>query len=293
MKKEVAEASAGGDEVLFSKYSRKDYIDNLRRISAMEMESLLIEEKAATASLKEQVDEYRLAVVDLKRAQSKVDPEVTLAEKLKAEFGEESQEYSRQKDIVKMWSTMLTGAEADLTAKKQQYEEKEADVADIQKRLAMKRIQHEGLHGDFHVLAAGRNVKGLCPTPMVYPIPDKVVIHSDGPELLRVSSCAFCDISFPNSDIVVASCKHLYHPWCAKVVFSQGSRCVDIHCKALVHPDWHRSFGWGKPDEELEEFALRLGCDDENVRLLHARAEKARINCPNSGNNPFQYSFPM
>jgi len=156
--------------------------------------------------------------------------------------------------------------------------------------LAMKKVQLQRLDAEFELLDAGKSEKGLFPTPMVYPIVDEVLQKSIEPVLLRITVCSFCDLPFPNSNIVVASCKHVYHPWCGQAVFGQGSRCVDVHCQATVHPDWHRSFGWGKPNLELEELAKRLQCDEENVRLLSARAEKARVNCPYSGKNAFEFT---
>lgn len=211
VKKEVPEAKEEVEEMLFSKFSRKDYVDNLRRILSMEIEGLLIEEKDTIVARDELADLHRIAELTVANQLKTVNLAVKELEELEAQLGKDSKEHLRQLDITVWVRKSLQTAQADASTKHEDYLAKESTVADIQKRLAMKKVQQQRLDAEFDLLQAGRSEKGIYPTPMIYPVIDEVVQKSDGPQLLSITACSFCDLPFPNSDIVVASCKHCYH----------------------------------------------------------------------------------
>ena len=79
--------------------------------------------------------------------------------------------------------------------------------------------------------------------------------------LLLVSSISFgifvsltvvCEFPFPQNDVIVCSCLHVYHPWCARMWFENNATCAMSGC-GLVHPNWFTSFGFGELNAELQQ----------------------------------------
>lgn len=123
-------------------------------------------------------------------------------------------------------------------------------------------------------LKFGGRPSGMQPWPLFYARKIPLV----GPVVhLAVTVCSLCAFPFPNFDIIVANCKHLYHPWCALTVFGKGrgTACVERMCQGFVHPNWHTSFGWGIPSEELQQRAIQFNLDGEALRLKHDREKLA------------------
>jgi hypothetical protein len=100
---------------------------------------------------------------------------------------------------------------------------------------------------------------------------------------LKISDCMLCGYRFSFFDIVIASCHHLYHPWCAAIAFQNSGRCRDLDRRTLVHPDWYKSFGYGELDSELQAKAQMLGSSNDREHLLLQQTEKARENCSKPG----------
>ncbi len=75
-----------------------------------------------------------------------------------------------------------------------------------------------------------------------------MVYAADGGSSLTVSlvikDCCLCGFPFPHCEIVVSSCRHVYHPWCALAVFSKASECCAVGCKQVQPIQWIMSFGW-------------------------------------------------
>ena len=101
--------------------------------------------------------------------------------------------------------------------------------------------------------------------------------------VIWVTVCCLCSFPFPHSDIVISSCRHLYHPFCASVLFSNNKACVAMDCKSFSHPEWHRSFGWGEPSADLVQRALMLGLAEERKKILQDRSDAAKAKCPHAG----------
>jgi hypothetical protein len=72
-------------------------------------------------------------------------------------------------------------------------------------------------------LKRGCRASGLQPWPMVYPEKSPT-----GPRLqyIKITAYCLCNFEFPDYDVIVAICLHLYHPWYTLVVFGKGSRCI-------------------------------------------------------------------
>ena len=81
----------------------------------------------------------------------------------------------------------------------------------------------------------------------------------------------------------VASCRQLYHPFCASVLFVNSSKCLVKGCGEFPHPDWYNSFGWGEPTAEMRDRASMLGLAKERGQILHARADLAKAMLPAAG----------
>ena len=110
----------------------------------------------------------------------------------------------------------------------------------------------------------------------------------DDSKFFRITACSLCSFPFPHNDIVVSSCKHLYHPFCASVVFSRNSKCMAEGCQDFSHPEWHRSFGWREPDAKLSERESTLGLAEERRRIMKERIEQARSKLPAISKFTFQ-----
>ena len=105
---------------------------------------------------------------------------------------------------------------------------------------AMKRMQVNALRAEYAHLSCGAAGLHMRPLPMVY-TSNSNCGHVGS---IDTGECCVCGFSFPHSDIIVSSCRHVYHPWCALVVFSKGSNCCAIGCNHAQPIQWMMSFGW-------------------------------------------------
>ena len=64
------------------------------------------------------------------------------------------------------------------------------------------------------------------------------------PLLPPALQCAICSDAFPLWDVVLCSCQHIYHPWCAVHWFRNNVTCTAPEC-GLVAPLWYKSWGFG------------------------------------------------
>ena len=184
-----------------------------------------------------------------------------------------------QEEAVKVNATRLELGEA------------EVGMASLTRRLQTSQVQFDALAAEKFQLKAGRSTLNFLPWPMVYspedpPLPSRD--FGDDSKFLRITTCSLCSFPFPQNDIEVSSCKHLYHPFCASVVFSRNSKCMAEGCQDFSHPEWHRSFGWGEPDAELSERELTLGLAEERRRIMKERIEQARSRLPTINKFTFQ-----
>lgn len=159
------------------------------------------------------------------------------------------------------------------------FAEAEADLADVTRTLESRQLQYDALQAEQFQLKRGMTNASFWPRPMVYTVEG----HSDDAELAReeegqtvhFKDCQLCFFAFPNLDIVITSCGHAYHPYCAAVVFANARPCMAFGCNALPHPNWFSSFGWGQPSAQLVEIAEDLGLKEKRQIALQARADEA------------------
>lgn len=158
--------------------------------------------------------------------------------------------------------------------------EAEANSYDWELKVKLKQQELSAITDEWNHLRAGGRPGGLHPWPMFYPI----VAQEEEVGIITITLCSFCRFAFPNHDIVVAGCKHLYHPWCAYSVFGKGNKCVQKNCGATVHPSWYQSFGWGIPSAELEQEGLELDIDVQLLQCMHEREEALKVGRPRQEN---------
>jgi hypothetical protein len=194
------------------------------------------------------------------------------------------------KDETKMEiiADMLRENETKLHAATSEAEKRECELREVQASMTLKQSSVSALTDEISLLRRGSRPSGLKPWPMIYPD-----TTPGGPALryIEITACCLCGFEFPDSDIIVANCLHLYHPWYAVVVFGKGVRCVQAKCCGLPHPNWHKSFGWGLSNEDMLDQTKILGCEQEMARLFAAREEKAKANCEGEGKGQFLDGF--
>lgn len=94
----------------------------------------------------------------------------------------------------------------------------------------------------------------LWPKPVLHPstVNDGYVNHST----LELHPCVFCNRGYPYYDIVIASCRHIYHIFCAAALARVDNRCTK--CNEVFHPHWWQSFGFRGACSGFEDETMRL-----------------------------------
>ncbi len=92
---------------------------------------------------------------------------------------------------------------------------------------------------------------------------------------LNVMVCVICNCPFPLFDIIVCSCQHLYHPWCATIWFKTTNSCRNEECISVLHLEWLKNFGFASPTAELEEKVVDMDC--EMVRRMAIAQRKVVV----------------
>jgi hypothetical protein len=102
------------------------------------------------------------------------------------------------------------------------------------------------------IIASQKGDEGLSthPHPMCYvAVLDKSVTI----DLKVTIMCMVCNAPFPLSNIIVYSCRHLYHLWCVAIWFKAANSSREEKCASVLHPKWSKSFGFASPTVELEK----------------------------------------
>jgi len=74
---------------------------------------------------------------------------------------------------------------------------------------------------------------------------------------------SFCGLGFKTLWAgQIASCKHVYHNWCAFVHFSESTKCIDALCGDETHGGWWNfigiiKLGVGAMLELCKQFAIK------------------------------------
>lgn len=180
----------------------------------------------------------------------------------------------------------LADEDVKVAAAKEELKLAEEEIQALTRGLETGQVQFDALAAEKFLLKQGRSASNFCPQPMVYARGEPTTVEigdTDESQFIKITTCCLCDFPFPQNDIVVSSCKHLYHPYCASVLYVRSCKCVAVGCGELSHPEWHRSFGWGEPSPELLEREMVLGSAEERRRLLQERTNEAKAKAPSDG----------
>jgi hypothetical protein len=93
-----------------------------------------------------------------------------------------------------------------------------------QKGKAVQDLEHISVYCDLQNSALGEQVLSLKRSQggiRLYPHPILYSTESQKfcADYLKLIPCVLCKCLFLHNDIIVTSCRHLYHPWCAAIHF--------------------------------------------------------------------------
>jgi hypothetical protein len=184
------------------------------------------------------------------------------------------------REKIKMEGIMeqLADEQCRLTVLRDQLKLAETNVVNMAHGIEAHRLQFDALAAELFQLWRGNSVGTFWPRSMVYS-DEQTIKKCHGSDTLRITSCALCQVPFLYSDIIVSSCRHVYHLFCASVIFVHGGKCIAKGCQSLSHLEWHRSFGWKEPSSEMLQRASMLGCAEERRKILLLRMEEAKGAC--------------
>ena len=109
---------------------------------------------------------------------------------------------------------------------------------------------------------------------------------------VTVSHCEKCLLGFSFNDVIVCSCRHLYHLFCALMHFTTTNACAKVDCSKIILPKWAKSFDFREFDAEMLEKEVMEGCKDARVQYLVHQCDVALSLCPNIGKFLISYTIP-
>lgn len=270
-------------------------VESLMSVVHMEGEVLKIELKQAESNLEKCQWKRREKECLVGTFQGQMDVKLKLVEEMKATGADVARELIK----LEMVQEQLAFEEQNVAEAKFELQQAETALAILQHRIHCHRLEFDALLAQSWSLKRGRVGASFSPRPMVYASTEENILCETniGSESFfhGVTVCCLCSFPFPHCDIVISSCRHMYHPFCASVLFSNSQTCVARGCKSLSHPEWHRSFGWGEPSPDLVQRALMLGLVEERKKILQDRSDAAKAKCPQAGKFIclfFNYQFP-
>jgi hypothetical protein len=108
------------------------------------------------------------------------------------------------------------------------------DIISIAKELAQLEQELQAIYQQLGEMQQGG---GICfwLQPLLHPSPPIVDDDHIGLCYILLQPYGFCKRWFPSFDVVVASCKHTYHPFCRAQLCKDDNKCCV--CKKLFHLD--------------------------------------------------------
>ena len=179
----------------------------------------------------------------------------------------------------RMWRSMVSQHEVQYKALREEAELKDTSFRELQQKGAFLERHYSALSEHLISLKKKKGSFAIFPHPLCYPS-ESIDPRCD---LLRITDCICCRCPFVFNDIVVASCRHLYHPWCATVHFRVNTRCFDKSCDVLMSPEWYKSFGFREFEQNMLDQATAEGCEDARLQALNLRSQTAKSHCPHVG----------
>ncbi len=105
------------------------------------------------------------------------------------------------------------------------------------------------------------NSDGALISSILEPIPHPLTWAIEPLALGAFSPCHVCSAVFPCYDIVVASCRCMYHLWCMGFHLQFSGNCTKVSFNLPFHPKWIRNMGFkvAKGDEVVTLEQLEQG----------------------------------
>ena len=188
-------------------------------------------------------------------------------------------EFLQKKVRLQVYKELATEQEAAYISLSLQLELKGRAAQEALKKQEFLKSHHDKLGQQFRSLKKTGAASVLHPHPMMYESEAGDVPVS----ALKISSCVVCRYGFEFNDIVVASCRHLYHPWCGATHFKGSNVCADEECGQIMTPDWSKSFGFKEFDIEMVKLEETSLCEARRCGILESRKKKALLHCPSAG----------
>jgi hypothetical protein len=255
----------------------------LVNILHLEFEGSRHREKDARSKRDAMADQVRSSMDVVDSFQAQLQYQISKGKQLAARDVKDDDELNRQNMQVECIWSMLVERKAQLEVDREALKMTKFESAKILREQGLIQIQFDAISAEQLRVKRGNSTIISSPFSIFYP---DQRLPSDKETFFKISDCTLCDYGFPLFDIVIASCCHLYHPWCVAIAFQNSGRCRDPECRTLVHPDWYKSFGFGEPDLELQAKVQMLGSSDERERFLLQRTERARESNPTPGEHP-------
>ena len=108
-------------------------------------------------------------------------------------------------------------------------------------------LQYTVLQEQHIILKMKQHDLCVVPHPMCYGT-DLQSEATNSLNYMMVMDCVLCCKPFPIHDIIVANCRHLYHPWCALIHFRSHQTCANADCPTIMSAAWQKSFGFKEVD---------------------------------------------
>jgi hypothetical protein len=225
--------------------------------------------------------------------QSKASQEEGVLKKTKAkvlQLEHEAEYVEVASNKLEAYNEMVKDALMDYDAVALELEQCKLRYEDLEVREKCLKRQFDALSSQIATMKRGEVGMNLRPRPLCSQFDPRAVSNSD---TISLTPCALCYSGFPRKDIIVCTCGHLYHPWCAGVWFGVSSNCAHTSCGATVHPAWFTSFGFGKLHAVLQQLAQSLKLQEEQERLLETLTSTVLDSHPSIGTQfcPVQYSL--
>ena len=90
-----------------------------------------------------------------------------------------------------------------------------------------------------------------------------------------IKSYGYCDYVFQFNDIVVTSCRYVFHPFCLGIMIKSSNKC--LVCKENLHPNWWSFWGFGEQNHRLTKLAQDLDFEEERKRTIANMRDAAKV----------------
>jgi hypothetical protein len=139
---------------------------------------------------------------------------------------------------------LVQGHESAFTALSTQLETATKTLEEQQRKEAFLAESQQILATQMDSLLRFKAGLPMFPHPLPYPVGSSSAADFE----VVLSRCEKCLVGFGFNDIILSSCRHSYHPFCALMHFRASNSCAKPSCRKLVSPEWKKSFGFSEFD---------------------------------------------